>query len=291
MKNEQLLNKIKKEFPRLRWKTHEFYTHGWDHIVVILDRKIVFRAPKEKEYKERLEDEVRLLNYLYRKFQVKIPHYTFVSQDKSFVGYLIIPGRVLAPHGFGKISKPDKEKMAKQLALFLTTLHKTPRSIIKRYSIKVKNQHKLNRELIPDIKKIVFPRLSKRERKAIEIYFNQLRGSFNHKYKNVLTHNDLSSEHIFWDSNKKQINIIDFSDTKYTDPAIDFFSFFEYGLPFAKKVLELYDGKKNEQTIQRAEIYFKRFPLWLMKDVILGKAHPSFSFRKGHKIFRERFKV
>lgn len=55
MEAEKYLQKIKKEFPNLSWKNYQFVNHGYDHAVIILDRKIIFRFPKSNEYKKLLK--------------------------------------------------------------------------------------------------------------------------------------------------------------------------------------------------------------------------------------------
>jgi aminoglycoside phosphotransferase (APT) family kinase protein len=47
----------------------------------------------------------------------------------------------------------------------------------------------------------------------------------------------LTGEHILWDAKNKQINIIDFSDRAFGDPASDFTGSLEYSLNFHKACL------------------------------------------------------
>ena len=96
MKAEFFLKKIKREFPDLGWSTYTHLTHGWDHDVIILDNKIVFRFPKSKEYAALLKDEIQLLPYLKRKVNAGIPEYKFIFKDKSAAGYPILAGRELS---------------------------------------------------------------------------------------------------------------------------------------------------------------------------------------------------
>ena len=44
MEEGPFLRRIQAEFPDLRWTSHRYLTHGWDHAVLILDEAIVFRA-------------------------------------------------------------------------------------------------------------------------------------------------------------------------------------------------------------------------------------------------------
>lgn len=172
MKAELFLQKIRNEFPEVKWKHHRFLTHGWDHIVIVLDDKMIFRAPKDvpKDLQSELYDEL-----------------------KSALGY---------------------------------------------------------------------------------------------KFERVLLHNDLTWEHILWDKKKQKVNIIDFSDRSYGDPASDFAGLWEFGSKLTKRVYELYRGKKDDTLLYRSRLYFKRIPLFVMKDALDG--YPC-TFKEGYEMFKERY--
>lgn len=288
MKAESLLQKIKEEFPEIEWKTYRHLTHGWDHVVIILDEKIVFRVPKDSYYMNQLKNEIELLHYLKKKVKVGIPEYTYVSEDKAIAGYPMVMGQELTASRFHQLSSSEREIAAQQLAEFITTLHATPESIIKRYDVRAEDQEKLYRELVQDTKEFLFPRLRKKYIQVIEKYFEELKIALNHNYPKVLVHNDLAGEHILWDTEKKHINIIDFSDRSFGDPAIDFSGLREYGPKFANRVFELYKGKKDEYMLYRSQLYSKRVPLYIMKDALQG--YPC-TFEEGYEILKKRFKA
>jgi aminoglycoside 2''-phosphotransferase len=288
MKAESFLHRIKKEFPQLKWKSYRQLTHGWDHMIIILDEKIVFRFPRDKKYKDEFQNEIQLLHYLKKKVKVGIPEYHCISKDKSIAGYNMVVGRELELPRFRRLSASEKETVARQLAKFITTLHKTPTSVINKYNLEIENQEKLYKELVRDTKRLLFPRLRKEDIQVIEEYFRELRATLDHHYSNTLVHNDLAGEHILWDVKKKQVNIIDFSDRAFGDPAIDFTGLLEYGVKFTKRVLGLYSGKKDDQLLERSQLYFKRVPLWVMKDSMQG--YPC-TFKEGYDMFKKRFKT
>lgn len=286
MKTDFFLRRIREEFPEIRWKTYRYLSHGWDHVIVILDEKTVFRAPKDQRYKRELENETQLLHYLKKKVKVGIPEYNYISRDQSFAGYNMLMGQELTFSHFGQLNASEKEVVAKQLAEFITALHSTPKSAIRKFHVKSDNQQKLYKEFISDTKKILFPRLRKSHVQLIEQYFDELKNALDHTFSNTLVHNDLTDEHILWDARNKQINIIDFSDRSFGDPASDFTGLLEYGLRFTKRVFDLYGGKKDEHMLSRSQLYFKRVPLYIMKDSLQG--FPC-TFEQGYKMFRKRF--
>jgi aminoglycoside 2''-phosphotransferase len=288
MKAEFLLQKIKEEFPKITWKTYRHLTHGWDHSVIILDETIVFRAPKRSHYKHELKNEIHLLHYLKKKVKVGIPDYSYVSKDTSIAGYAIVTGQELTVPRFHQLSASEKERAAEQLAEFITTLHATPESIIKKYHVRTEDQEELYTELVRDTQTLLYPRLCREHVHLIEEYFEELKTALSHNYVQVLVHNDLGSEHILWDAEENQINIIDFSDRSRGDPAIDFTGLREYGPEFAERVYELYGGRKDEKMLYRSELYFKRVPLYLMNDALQG--YPC-TFEEGFETFKKRFKT
>jgi aminoglycoside phosphotransferase (APT) family kinase protein len=270
MKVDFLLRRIREEFPEIKWKNCRYLTHGWDHIIIILDRKIVFRTPKDSRYKNELKNEIQLLHCLKKKFKVGIPEYNYVSRDRSLAGYNMLMGRELTASRFRRLNASEKEIVAKRLAEFITALHATPKSVIKKSHVKSENQQKLFKELVRDTKKLLFPRLPKKNVQLIEQYFVELKTALDHNFPNALVHNDLTGEHILWDAKNKQVNIIDFSDRAFGDPASDFTGFLEYGLKFTKHVFDLYGGKKDDYMLNRSQLYFKRIPLYVMKDSLQG---------------------
>jgi len=288
MKAEFLLQKIKNDFPQIKWKKHRILTHGFDHIIIVLDRKIIFRFPKCKEYKSVFEHEIQLLHYLKKRVKVGIPEYIYISKDQSLAGYKMLNGRELSASRFRRLSASEKDTIAKQLAEFISGLHATPKPILAKYNVQTENQKKDYNKFVRDTKKLVFPRLNKVEIQIIEKFFNELRDALDHTYSNALIHNDLTSAHILWDSKKNRVNIIDFSDRAFGDPASDFAGLWEYGSKFTKKVYELYRGKKNDTLLYRSQLYFKRIPLSDMRNSLQG--HPR-NFEQSYSMFKNIFKV
>lgn len=262
-------------------------THGWDHVVIVFDERLIFCFPKDKLYKEEFKNEIQLLKFLKKRVKVGIPEYTFVSKDRSLAGYEMLNGRELKLSHYKRFARPEKEKIAKQMADFLTDLHSTPNSAISKLNINVDNPNKDYKELVSNTKNFLFPRFNKKEVLVAEKYLDELKTTLDQSnYQNVLTHSDLTWEHILWDKNK--VNIIDFSDRTFGDPASDFAGLWEYGQKPVNRVYELYQGKKDDQLLHRSQLYFKRIPLFIMKDALDG--YPC-TFKEGYEMFRKRYKI
>jgi aminoglycoside 2''-phosphotransferase len=282
-----LLRRIKDEFPEIKWKNHRIVTHGWDHLVVILDGKMVFRTPKDSRYKNKLKYEIELLRYLRNKVKVGIPNYDYVSRDRTLAGYNMLMGRELSDSRFRGLDAGEREIVAKLLAEFVTVLHATPESVIEKLHVESDNRQRLCKELVRDTEKYLYPRLCKRGIQLIEQYLVELGVTLNHNFANTLVHNDLITEHILWDAQNRQVNIFDFGDCTFGDPASDFAGFLEYGLEFTKHMFDLYGGKKDRHMLERSQLYFKRIPLYAMLDSLQG--FPC-TFEQGYKLFKKRFK-
>lgn len=287
MKPQFLLRKIKKEFPCLQWKKYKYLDHGWDHYVIMLDNSIVFRFPKSEKIKKKLYNEIKLLNYLNLRLKVGIPEYKYIAKDNSFAGYNMVPGQQLRLSLYVKLGMKKQSLFAQQMASFLTSLHQTPRPAIKRFHISRDVQRNIYQALIKSTRRYIFPRVSKKDVNLIQAYFDELRDSLKDKYQKVLTHNDLAWEHILWEDKKNKVNIIDFTDRSLSDPASDFTGLLQYGEEFTKGVFDKYRSRKDKNLLKRAKLYFKRVPLWVMKDSFEG--YPC-TFQEGYEMFKARFK-
>lgn len=286
MYKRKLLSKIHKEFPELKWQKAEHNVQGWDHYVIILDNKWVFRFPRTKHYLVRLENEVSLLRYLRDKVEIAIPQYTHIAKDKSFAGYKLIPGEQLKKKIFKLVSQKTRHILAKQIADFLYALHKTPIKIANKYSTKKVDTQKMYEDLLLKTNKWVIPRLSKRNQVITQEFFKEFKNYL--KFPNrVFTHNDLYSSHILLSKNKKYISgIIDFADRRVDDPARDFTELWDYGNSFVQEVYKHYKGPKDKDFLKRSKMYYKRIPFWEMISRFEGNRG---SFRTGFKMFKYRF--
>ncbi len=288
MKEDILLQRIRAEFPDIKWKQYKYINHGWDHDIVILDSRIVFRIPKETEYINKLKHEIKLLNYLSPQLNIDIPDYQYIAKDKSFAGYHIVKGKELYPKRYDRLSTPDKKNAAKQFAVFISTLHSTPKTIISDCRIETENLMMHNEELFQKVERLVYPLLTQPEIRRIKDYYVELQQMSTYDFPKTLVHRDLTEEHILWDDKQKQINIIDFSDCALGDPAIDFSGILIYGEEFFELVCALYTGSMDTSLKQRARLSFQRIPLYIMMDSQSG--FPC-TFEEGYKLFKERFSI
>lgn len=286
MEEGPFLRRIQAEFPDLRWTSHRYLTHGWDHTVVLLDEAIVFRAPKAQPYRDALADEVRLLRCLQPRVDVGIPNYTYRSADGSFAGYPLLPGRELDVDSFRELSESQQGRIADQLAAFLTAVHEIPKSIARELGVAEPDPREDFDDLRRDTETLVLPRLAPHEAAVVRAFLTEMAAESRAVHPATLLHGDLSGEHVLWDAEGQQINVIDFSDRSIGDPALDFAYLHAYGSEFIDQVLERYRGPKDEGTRRRARLYFRRGALEAMAHSLQG--YPC-TFEEGYAEFLARF--
>ena len=251
MNKNKLIQKIREEFPQIKFKTVKQITGGLDHVVLILDDKYVFRFPKNDYYKKKIKVEMKLLSKLQKKTS-KIPYYKFVPNDQSFGGYPLIDGEPLSAKKFNNFTNQQKKQLANELADFLTALHKTPISKAKKIGLKFEWSHQDELKQYKERRKHIIKVLNQKELCFVD---NLMEKYVSLKLpKNCLVHHDLSEDYILAKNNKLS-GIIDFGDSSLNDPAVDFAWFWELGEDFVQKVYKRYDGRKDEEFLFRSQLY------------------------------------
>jgi aminoglycoside phosphotransferase (APT) family kinase protein len=283
---QRVIGRIRKEFPFLAWKRYRLIDRGWDHFVIVLDGKIVFRTPKDVRYRRELKNEIGLLSYLKKKVKVGIPDYKYVCLDRTLAGYDLVPGRELTVARFRGLTAREKGTAARQLARFITALHSTPRSVLKKYHVQRDDPRKRWSKYARDMKRMLYPRMRRAESDAVTRFLDEQKRESARRIPFSLVHRDISGVHILWEKKERRINIIDFSDRVDSDPAYDFVGLFEYGFEFARKVFRLYRGPKDDRMLYRASLYHKSMPLLYMMASLRGD---PCSFRKNYDLFRQNF--
>lgn len=257
MKEESYKNKIKKYFPDLKIKSLKLITVGYDHDVVIVNGKIIFRFIKgEKRSKEFLR-EIKFLDYFEKISKIPVPKYYFVSKDKSFGAYNSIEGSEMGDSFFEKLKGKKRRELVKDLAIFLTQLHRIPikKARTFRFSIPKGNLIKHKRERFQKRKNTIFKFLNKKERDFLTHLYKNISKLLSHPSK-TLVHLDLDRRHILINKKKGKITgVIDFGDIVIRDPASEFYWFRMIGEKFTREIYEKYGGPKDDTFLLRTKYY------------------------------------
>ena len=267
----ELASRIRSSFPDLQWVDSELVTEGWDHAVIILDRRYVFRFPLEVDYERTLADEIALLRAFQPFTAVHIPKYRFIPEDVSFAGYEIVEGAELTLEHFNsEFSK--HERIAQQLADFLTAFHTFESKVDALPSLAPfyvpAEQDEIRRGLREDVK----PYLSDGDYALCSGILDEVDELITHQTWNTVVHGDIYSRHLLWDADRQHLGIIDFSDMGRGDPAIDFAELHEYGPTFVETVYSLYGAVKDDTFLARSWLYQKWVAVYMLTDhFVVGK--------------------
>lgn len=277
-----LLDKINAEFPQLKWADFVFLNHGWDHQVIILDKKIVFRFPNSQEYLDLLKNEINLLDFIAKKTKTRIPRYKYVAKDYSFGGYELITGSELTKEAFSHTAKDNQALIINQLADFISDLHSIDLNEVLSFSVATQNEIEDLDLLKLNVDKYLRKSLSKEDYEVVEDILNDVANIDTNDFDAVLVHADMSESHILWDEAIRQIGIIDFSDRSIGDPAHDFAELYYYGEEFVQNVYSKYRGPKDKNFLSRANVYYKRVGVFLLIDSFLTN---KITFEQAKDIF------
>jgi aminoglycoside 2''-phosphotransferase len=281
MPKADILNRLTAAFPDLSYSDVKFIDEGWDHEVLILDDKLVFRFPTDDEYRDKLKHEIELLEYLRPRVPVTLPQYTHIAPDKDFAGYPIVPGEELTRERFDDLSDDANAVFTRQLAGFLSAIHlldvKDP-ALANIPASRLREEQKEVRKLIPKLAK----ELSIEDLELVSTFMAEVDEVTGSPVPHVFTHGDVYSRHLIWDDEHQQLGIIDFGDMAIGDPALDFAELHEYGADFVRHVYELYAGHRDDYFLTRAWTYQKWAAVYMLTDHL---EHEKTSFKVARETF------
>lgn len=283
-----LIRSIEDEFG-ITVKNYSWKRSSFDFDVIIVNKSIVFRFPRTEEVRARLPYEIKLLAFLKGKKLVALPEYKYVSKAKDFAGYKIVSGSVLRKPGFRRLSRNNKDQVASKLVNFINYYHGIPLKDFKKFRPRTKLDFvKDERRIARELKKTLYPCLSKKEVDTIQSHYKDARQLLKTQQEQCPLHGDLYSENIIWDKTRARVGIIDFTDSLIGDPAKDFEVFFDYGPEVAQDAYERYEGPKDDYFLRRAEMYHKTHGIYTLLSTFHGA---RLSFDWARESFRRRFQL
>ena len=240
---------------------------GW-FAVAYRDRDRVARVLKPQTavagWTERYASEVRLLRMLERR-GLPVPRDARAVRDAA--------GRLLATtHRYieGSTARELRlrgrahDRLAEQLADFLTELHATPLDEVRATGIQsIDLATELYAPLVAEALPLLGPRSACWVQQRLE-QFTAAGGST--RAARVLVHGDLGDPHIFTDSRGSLRGVIDFGDALIADAAFDFAGLGDFSWRFAERVLAEYQGAAaaDPDLPRRASFYIDVAPLYAL---------------------------
>lgn len=258
---------------------------GLDSIAYLVNYEYIFKQSKHDEARNNLKKEVQVLNYLKGKITLQIPNIEYYSEEYGVCGYKEIKGDKLTPIIYKNMSDDEKDKLAKDIALFLREMHSIPLPDIDELELHVIADYESD---YGTLRETIYDKIPDRSREYLDDLYKKI---FNDeriaKYVKTLCHNDLSSNHMIIQNNKV-VGIIDFGDVAITDRDKDFVylledSIEEIGREFGLKVLGYYNHPNITIPILKSDLNDEYYPIEQILGGLAIKSDEMYS--KGlHKI-------
>jgi aminoglycoside phosphotransferase (APT) family kinase protein len=228
---------------------------GWDSAVVEINGEWIFRFPRRPEVVDWFRAEAALLPELAPRLPAPIPQFELVDLDKDgFVGYRKLAGEPLA-HGTSSAA------LGARVGEFLAALHAFPVDRARRLTGRDWAAEK--RATVDRFRTAVLPLLDESNRRPAAALLD---AALAHRFEPSLVHGDLGPEHLLHRGDELA-GVIDWSDARVGDPAIDF-AWLLYGTspPFAEQLLRSYG--RSDETLRERALVFHRLGPW--HEVLFG---------------------
>jgi aminoglycoside phosphotransferase (APT) family kinase protein len=221
---------------------------GWDSAVVEVDGEWVFRFPRRPEVVDWIRMETGLLPELAPRLPAPIPQFEFVAlEPPAFVGYRKLAGEPLA-HGARSAA------LGARLGELLGALHAFP--VDRARVLTGRDGAAERRATVARFRGSVLPLLEESERSGAEALLD---AALALRFELALVHGDLGPEHILHRGGELT-GVIDWSDARVDDPAIDFaWPLLGTSAPFAEALLRSY-GPADAGLIERALVFHRLGP-------------------------------
>ena len=233
-------------------------SNGQFNVVVCVDDMWIFRFPKSEQAAADLAHELEILPRLQGKLPLPIPDPVFSATDSEtgkvlFMGYAMLPGEPLLRQRYLELQHDGGvvERIARDLALFLRTLHEIPPVDIG-LDDKGENAREAWARYYRDFRDKLFPHMRIDARREVERDFEEaLHDASLWRYDACLTHGDFGSGNTLYRGGRIS-GIIDFSFCGPGDPAQDLGALIaSYGEGFVERVLRHYPALREHRRRAR----------------------------------------
>jgi len=273
------------QFPHADLSGFRLLGEGGVFYVFETDCETVWRAPKQPIGEASLDLEIRLLPELADAVSLPIPRYEYVSYrtiSPRFVSYRKIGG---APFTREQLAAGQNDRPLRQLAAFLTELHRYPVERAQAIGVPTHLSHQRRAEWMRWSKQIhqyVMPLLNARQRAWAERMLGDLLDAeVMADYIPVLTHGDLWAEHVLFDAeHQKLTGVIDWESASIGDAATDWVALLlDHGPETVERLLAHYGGPVNATLHHRMVHLASYVPL---NEILCGVLYDDgASWREG----------
>jgi aminoglycoside phosphotransferase (APT) family kinase protein len=252
---------------------------GWDSEIHVVDGAWVVRIPRRPQVAAQVRAEVALLRALAVTLPVAVPQVEAVAPNGA--GWLVYRWIDGDPITSGA--------SARDVAAFLSALHRFPVRRAAELGIERRDWKSAVGELLDDFERRVAPLLGAKDRALAILRFDAFRAdprSF--AFRPALIHADLGPEHLLCGPDRRLVGVIDWTDARIGDPALDFaWLLTGLGPAFATDLLAAY-GDADEALARRAAFYHVLGP-WHQVTYGLDRGLPAY-VESGLAGVRERLR-
>lgn len=242
--------------PDLTSRRAELLDDGWEFLVLAFD-DVVARFPRRPTASWKFGIEIGLLPILAEALPVAVPVHEFVARDGDVPIFSLDPriaGDTLTDE---LVESVDVEQTAADLGRALSSLHAVPLKHAEAAGLPT-NDSAAWRNLYAEFgRRIIDGPVAGRDKAIAHRIVSAIEGftARDDRFAPAIVHADLGGQIFVEHSSGRVTGIIDWADTVVGDPAIDMGALLEYGEPFVRYVLDVYDGADDPTLLERARFY------------------------------------
>ncbi len=251
---EAARRRLREELPDLAAGHVETIRSGWDSHAFAVDETWIVRIPRRHEVEEALRLEAELLSAIAGRLPLAVPAATYVSRTS--------PVCVVARKIDGAPATVNP-RTGCELGAFLAALHGVPTTSVPLPTADVATWRAAHEERRLQFEEHVFPLLSAHERERARTLF----ASVEFDFEPTVVHGDVGPEHVLCALDGHINGVIDWTDARPGDPAIDLAWAMHATSPeFAAACANAY-GDVTTELAARAAFYYRRGPWY---EVLYG---------------------
>jgi aminoglycoside phosphotransferase (APT) family kinase protein len=219
---------LKQQFPALNVRNVVFLHEGWDSFAFLADGEWVFLFPKRRERVRPLLASMRLLDELYGRVPLPVPHPQHWGIPGEVFPFHFAGCRFLPGSPADRVDMPQRSRgpNAQQLGEFLSALHRFPVDRVIALGVP-EHQTRDHVEVLLDEVRHLADRLAPRlptqlKDQCMPFLHGTVERPPPYDGQRCLTHGDLQAEHILLDDKGQLCGVIDFGDATISEPARDY---------------------------------------------------------------------
>jgi aminoglycoside 2''-phosphotransferase len=248
---------------------------GDDFLIFEAGSDWIFRFSRNDVTQEALQREVTFLSRLKDISPLAVPEYRYVGDN--FGGYPKIQGVPFTSDLFQDFSTTTRERIGRQLAMFLSAIHSFP--VDEAFEIGVTNGwNGLHQGAGEYFLEHVAPLLSPTAHKRSVTCMEQL---LSEEFAGKVIHGDFYlPDHVFYNERTAELGVIDFADVTIYDPAHDYQCIVEIGgKGFFELVMKYYQGQEDLGLLRRSEMRLAARPLFVAGYIFVNGLTEQYAAR------------